>query len=139
MDTDRPLRVLGIILIVVLAGCTGGFGGGAEDGDTTGADGTSGANGDADGGAASAEWCPEGTAQSFANPESGEQVSMEIRGVVERDGREVCHAVWETNNNEGDVQKIEMFYTEDREYQKVIMYDANGNVVEEFEMDRSNN
>lgn len=138
MDSNRPLRIMGILIIVVLAGCTGGFGGGAGGGGATAADGSSNGNGGANGGAASAEWCPEGTAQSFANPESGEQVSMEIRGIVERDGRDVCHAVWETNDNEGDVQKIEMFYTEDRGYHVMIMYDGNGNVVEEFEMDRSN-
>lgn len=132
MESNRPLRIVGVLIIVVLAGCAGGFGGGEADG---GAD----SNGDTNGDASSAEWCPAGTSQRFANPQSGEQVSMEINGIIERDGRDVCHAVWETNDGEGEVQKIEMFYTENREYQLIIMYDANGNVVEEFEVDRSNN
>lgn len=140
MGTDRTLLVLAVVVVVALAGCAGGIGGdGADAGGSTAADGDPGGSGGSDGADASTDWCPEGTTQNFANPETGEQTSMEVRGMVERDGRQVCQAVWETNANEeaGDVQKIEMYYTEDREYYEMVMYDGDGNVVEEFDMSRS--
>lgn len=140
MGTDRALRILALTLVVVLAGCAGGIGGdGAENGGTLAADGDPDASGGSDGADASTDWCPEGTTQRFANPETGEETSMEVRGMVERDDQRVCQAVWETNTNEdeGDVQRIEMYYTQDREYYEMVMYDGDGNVVEEFDMSRS--
>lgn len=132
MGFNQTLRVLALVVIVGFAGCLGGLGG-SPDGETPGDNGGD-ANGGTSGDAASADWCPKGTTQHVANPQSGEQVSMQINGIIEHDGRQVCHAVWETNDAEGDIQKMEMFYTEDESYRKIIMYDENGDVVQEFEM-----
>jgi len=126
MNTKRTVRLLGLVLLVVLAGCAGGSGG-----DAGSADGASGVTSDGNDGA-SADWCVQGQTSRFANPETGEQVSMEIQGVVERNGRQVCRAVWETN--QGDVRRIEMLFTEDGSYRKMITYDENGEVFNEMEM-----
>ena len=126
MNTKRTVRILGLVLVVVLAGCAGGPGG-----DAGAADGTTGEASDGSDGA-STDWCPRGQTSRFANPETGEQVSMEIQGVVERDGRQVCRAVWETN--QGEVRRIEMLFTEDGSYRKMISYDEDDDVVNEVEM-----
>lgn len=128
MRTNLTIRLVGVVVVVVLAGCTGGLGGGATE---DGGDASSGGSGGG-GAGASADWCPEGASQQFANPETGERVSMDYQGIVERDGREVCHARWETN--EGEVRAMDMYFTEDREYNVIILYDGDGNVVEEFDM-----
>lgn len=131
MPKNSTVRVLGLIVLVVLAGCAGGSGGGpAGDGENGAGDGVDATPGDGDG--ASADWCVRGQTSRFTNPETGERVSMEVKGVVERDGRQVCRAVWETN--QGDVRRIEMLYAEDGSYRKMISYDADGEVVNEFEM-----
>lgn len=126
---DTPLLLL--VLLVVLAGCAGGSGGGtgAEEGGTTTAmdEGTSPAAGDS---GSTANWCTEGQRAQFSNPETGEQASWEVQGLVEEDGRQVCKAVWETN--QGETRRIEMFYTEDESYRKMITYDAEGEQIDEF-------
>lgn len=110
-----------IVLLVALAGCLGGFGG-----PTPG----SGSSSSGDGGGTASGWCPEGSTRGFANPETGDRATLEIEGIVEHEGKEVCKAVWEGNS--GEVRKMEMYYTEDDSYQHVVMYDGSGTVVNEF-------
>ena len=128
MRMNNTVGLFAVVVIVVLAGCTGGLGGGAS-GD--GGDASSGENG-GNGGGASADWCPAGASQQMANPQTGERVSMDYQGIVERDGREVCYARWETN--EGDIRAMDWYFSEDGEYSVMILYDENGDVVRELEM-----
>lgn len=117
----RTRRTAGAVLLalaLVLAGCSGG-GNPLEDGTTP-----------QDGDGASTDWCRTGSSYSFANPQNGEQTSMEIQGIVEKDGRDVCKATWTTT--EGDVQRMELFFTEDSSYSSVVMYDGDGNVVSRY-------
>lgn len=137
--SKRTLALLVLGLALVLAGCSGaenpfGEGSSAADGNGnlgdggTAADGDGGGDGAVDGG--STDWCREGESYSYANPQTGEQADMEIQGIVERDGRQVCKATW--SSNQGDVQRMEVFFTEDDSYASVILYDGNGNVVAEY-------
>lgn len=96
-----------------------------------GSDGSAAGDGSSDGSVAggSGDWCGESASMEFRDPQTGEQVSWNVQGMVEHEGRQVCMAVWETN--QGDVQRVEMYFTEDRSYQKMVYYDAQGNVVNE--------
>ena len=72
-------------------------------------------------------WCGEATSMQFMDPQTGEQASFDVQGLVEHEGRTVCKAVWQTN--QGDIRRVEMYFNEDRSYQQLIYYDAEGNVV----------
>ena len=135
------MRTVGVVLVVlamVLAGCSGGenpFGEGggagtADGGGSFGSDGGSGGDGASGGSGSSTDWCQTGTSYSYASPQTGEQVSLEVQGVVSYDGRQVCKATW--TSNDGQVQKMEMYYSEDDSYTKIVMYDGNGNVIGEY-------
>jgi hypothetical protein len=119
--TRRHVLTILAVGLVLLSGCTGSIPGVGGETTTT----TTSASGD---------WCPEGQTTRFASPQTGEQVSMEVEGIVTHDGREVCKAVWQTNQPENEVAKMEMYYSEDDSYQKIVTYDENGNVVDEVVM-----
>ncbi len=131
----RRLRTIGIVLVavsMVLAGCSGGEnplagGDGAGDGGAIDDDGVA-EGGTADGG--SSDWCRAGESYAYANPQTGEQTSLEIQGLTTYEGQEVCEATWTTS--EGEVQRMVLYFTEDDSYTKVLMYDGDGNVVAEY-------
>jgi len=118
----RHVLTVLVVALVVVAGC----GGSGTQGETS-ADGQSGNQG------ADSDWCPAGQSTQFANPQTGEQVSLVFQGTVTYEGRQVCKATWETNDPEGEIARIVMYYTEERSYQKVVYYDGDGNVVLEQE------
>lgn len=95
--------------------------------------GTADGGGTAQGGTAD-DWCVEGQTASFADPRSGQQASMEVKGLVDHEGREVCKAVYETDDPDTGYSRVVMFYTEDDSYRKIVYYDEQGNVINEFTM-----
>jgi len=78
------------------------------------------------------EWCPVGTTWQASNPLTGEMASMEIVGTETVDGVIMCKAVMETT--EGEIAKMEYFWSEDGETFKWTYYDAAGNVVSQMSM-----
>lgn len=146
--TPKRLLVILVVGCVLVSGCTGtgpatdgdsGAQGGNGNQETASASGQSGsADGGQDGGSqgsgSSSSWCPAGQTTSFANPQTGEQASMTVQGVVTHEGRQVCKAVWESSGGDGQVAKMEVYFTEDESYRKVVTYDAEGNVVNEMQM-----
>lgn len=126
MKTNHVSLLL-LVALVVLAGCTGG---GADGGTSGESDETTTA--DAGVGGSSSDWCNPGQTAQISNPETGEEASWEIVGIVKEDGREVCKAVWETN--QGEISRVEKFFTEDESYRKMISYDADGAVVNEVNL-----
>lgn len=124
---------IAVVLVVVLAGCGGGGGGGGDGATSNGGDGAA-ANGGSggNGGSGSSAVCPQQGSMSWTNPQTGEQVTMNVQGTTMRDGQEVCHATWQTNQDGGGtVAQVEMFFTEDGSYQEFVMYDSDGNVIYE--------
>lgn len=77
-------------------------------------------------------WCSDASSMQFMNPQTGEQVAWKIHGIVEEDGKEVCKAVWTTN--QGEISRIEMYFSEDESYRKMVTYDADGNLESEIQM-----
>jgi hypothetical protein len=138
LPSKRTLALIVLGLALVLAGCSGsenpfGEGSPAANGNGNVGDGETIADGDGTDGAGdggSTDWCREGESYSYANPQTGEQADMEIQGIVQRDGRQVCKASW--SSNQGDVQRMEVFFSEDDSYASVVLYDGSGNVVGEF-------
>lgn len=114
MSTRRTLGAVLLVGVVLLAGCSGGGGGGG------------------DGNAGSADWCDQGSSYSFANPQTGEQASMTIEGIVDHNGRQTCKATWESDSS-SSIARMELFFTENSEYTHVIMYDDSGNQLYEVE------
>lgn len=132
MQTDRvPLFVL-LVAAIALAGCAGADGGSGGNGA-----GTTVADGGADGSGGTSDWCSAGQSMQMANPQTGEQASWEVHGIVQEDGREACRVTWESN--QGDVRRVELFFTEDESYRKMVTYDADGNVVNEVQLTGSAN
>jgi len=130
--------IVAVALLVVLAGCSGDGGGGSDPTDTNAADPGAGGGFGGDGGfggPGSMDSCPAGQSMSYTNPQGGnEQVSMEIEGIVTYDGREVCKAVWQTNQQSATFSRMEMYFAVDGSYQKVRYLDAEGNLVTEINM-----
>jgi len=123
-----------LVVCVLVSGCAG-VGPGLEDAaeeaeEQANEDG--GDSSDDQQAASSDDWCPEGQSTQYANPDTGQQVSLEFEGIVEREGREVCKAVWATDDPDGEVARMEMYFSEDDSYQEIITYDAEGNVVNEM-------
>jgi hypothetical protein len=116
MSARRTLGAVLLVGVVLLAGCSGGGGGGGGDGN-----------------AGSADWCQQGQSYSYANPQTGEQASMNIQGIVDHNGRQTCKATWESSSSDGSIARMELFYTEDNGYTHVIMYDEDGNQLYEIE------
>lgn len=103
--------LIAVMGLVLFAGCVGGNGGG--DGDPGG----------------EADWCSADASTQFSNPQTGEMIALAIVGLVEEDGRTVCKGVWTANT--GEVQRMELFWTEDESYRKMITYDEAGEVINE--------
>lgn len=83
-----------------------------------------------DGGSGAAtDWYPKGQTMQFATPRTGEQASWEVKGTVEMENRRPCKIVWEPN--QGEVRRIEMYFSEEERYQRTLTYDADGRVVNE--------
>jgi|GEM_PF-3165711 len=128
MQTDRAFVLILVVALVALAGCVGGDGGGAG----ASGDGAATTAGSA-GGGSSTDWCVAGQSTQMTNPQTGEQVTWQVRGVVTEDGHEACRVTWETNQ-QGDVQRMDLYFTEDQSYRKMVSYDADGTVVNEVRM-----
>ncbi|MEA1984193.1 MAG: hypothetical protein U9N13_00895 [Euryarchaeota archaeon] len=79
-------------------------------------------------------WCPVGTTMDFANPQTGETVSMEIVGTETIEGIEMCKAVVELDGVEDDVAKIEYMWSENGEAFIWKSYDPAGELVSEMTM-----
>jgi hypothetical protein len=106
-----------------------GSGDGGDDGRTDG--------GAADGPSTgeSTEWCQAGQSTTTSNPQQGTQTTFTVQGIVEYDGRTVCHATFEFDDPDVQFSRIEMYYDEDQSYQTLVYYDQDGNVV--YEIDAS--
>jgi len=79
-------------------------------------------------------WCPTGRQTQRTDPTTGQVTTMIFEGVVDHDGREACKAVWGVSGP--DAERKEMYYTQGQ-YVHIISSDAQGNVVDEFEIDGS--
>lgn len=120
MIQKQHLSLVVVTLLVALAGCSSG--GLVETTDDSGDD----SSGDAD-------WCDEGDSTEWTNPETGERVTLNIEGTTTHEGREVCVGSWETNDPDSDAARIEYWYSEDGSYTRIVTYDAQGNIINEFE------
>lgn len=129
MIQKHTLLLLAVAACLALAGCTSAI---PEDGQDLGEqipdDGMSG-----NGTAADGEWCNPDDSMRWANPETGELVSLTIQGTETYEGREVCVGSVEAEDPNSEVARTEYMFTENQEYTRIVMYDAEGEVVNEFE------
>lgn len=108
---------------------TGGTDGGVDDGGAGDDGGNDGSTGE------SAEWCQAGQSTATSNTQQGTQTTFTVQGLIEYDGRTVCQATFEFDDPDVEFSRIEMYYDEDRSYQRLVYYDEAGNVV--YEIDTS--
>lgn len=119
---QRHILILGgVVLLVLAAGCMGI---GGDDGDDGG-----------DG--ASADWCePSQMSMTQTQGIDSESASVSVNGIVERDGRQVCHIAYEFADQPG-YASADFYFSEDDSYFQAIYYDADGNVVQSVDMSQS--
>lgn len=84
------------------------------------------------------DWCAVGSSWKSTNPQTGEEVTMEIVGTETVDGVLMCKAVYETNVEDEDVSSIEYLWSEDEETYFWTAYDASGDVISEMSMKDGN-
>lgn len=124
----RASLLSAVVLVVVIAGCTGGSVPGLGGDTSTPAPAADG------GGSSGSSDCRAGESYQWADPQTGERISLNVRGTVSHEGRQVCKAVYETTDPDAGYSRVVMYYAEDDSYRKVVYYDQDGNVVNEFTM-----
>lgn len=82
----------------------------------------------------SGDWCAVGSSWKSTNPQTGEEVTMEIVGTETIDGVPMCKAVYETNVEDEDFSKVEYLWSENGETYFWTAYDKSGKVVSEMSM-----
>lgn len=90
-------------------------------------------------GTTNSDWCPTGDSFEYTEPETGERVSLVYEGIVTQDGRDVCKAVWETDNPDDEVARMEYYFDEEGTYTRIVSYDAQGNIIDDTVVDSSEN
>jgi len=80
------------------------------------------------------DWCAVGSSWKSTNPQTGEEVTMEIVGTETVDGVLMCKAVYATNVEDEDVSKIEYLWSEDGTTYFWTAYDASGDIVSQMSM-----
>lgn len=79
-------------------------------------------------------WCPVGSSWKTANPQTGEEVTMNVVGTETVDGVLMCKAVYETNSQEEDFAKVEYLWSEDGNTFFWTAYDESDKKISEFSM-----
>jgi len=122
IKTDRNkknakiLIILSIILLVAFAGCT-----------TKKTTNTSNVDVKVPQVGSGPDWCKAGTKMTSTGP-SGE-VSFEIKGIVNYEGKDVCSAEWSSGNG-----SMVQYFNEDQTYIVLITKDKSGTVVNKIDM-----
>jgi hypothetical protein len=80
------------------------------------------------------DWCPVGSSWKSSNPDTGEEVSMEIVGSEVVDGVQMCKAEFNSNNPDDEYAKIDYMWSEDGERFGWKYYDIDGELVSEMTM-----
>ncbi len=80
------------------------------------------------------DWCPVGSSWKSSNPETGEEVSMEIIGSEVVDGVQMCKAEFNSNNPDDEYAKIDYMWSEDGERSSWKYYNIDGELVSEMTM-----
>ena len=81
------------------------------------------------------EWCPVGASWQATNPQTGETVTMEVKGTEVVDGVVMCRAVYQSNVEDEEVSEVEYLWSEDGETVIWTAYDTSGNMVYKFSME----
>lgn len=81
------------------------------------------------------EWCPAGASWQASDPQTGEIVTMEVKGTEVIDGVVMCRAVYESNVEDEEVAKVEYLWSEDGETVFWTAFDVSGNMVYKFSME----
>lgn len=142
MNTKWLIVMVMLVFVLVVSGCTGS---GDEEGMTTEED-----NGVEEVTMTSEEdgvqyeytmaegsensWCQVGSSWKSSNPSTGEEVSMEIIGIEEIDGVQMCKAQFNSNSPDDEYAKIDYMWSEDGNRFSWKYYDAEGNLVSEMTM-----
>lgn len=81
------------------------------------------------------EWCPAGATWQATDPQTGETVTMEIKGTEVVDGVVMCRAVYQSNIEEEEFSELEYLWSEDGETVFWTAFDASGNMVYKFSLE----
>ncbi|WP_144060756.1 PPC domain-containing protein [Salinarchaeum sp. Harcht-Bsk1] len=116
---QRKLLTLGaVIVLVTMAGCSGGILGGG-------------------GGSGTPDWCHQNAFQelSASGGEMNENVSASVQGMTDREGNDVCQVRYEAPSDSNSMyQRVDLFYNEDQSYVVMVYYDSHGNQVGEVDL-----
>lgn len=80
------------------------------------------------------QWCPVGSSWTASDPNTGEVYSMEIVGTEIIDGIRMCHAVYEANEPQDKISRVEYFWSENEDNFIMTVYDLTENVISEVKI-----
>ena len=80
------------------------------------------------------QWCPAGSSWTETDSNTGEVYSMEVVGTEVINGMNMCHAIYESDEPENGVSKVEYFWSENEENFIMTFYDESGDVVSEMKI-----
>jgi hypothetical protein len=82
----------------------------------------------------SGDWCPVGSSWKTVDPQTNEEMEMKVTGIETIDGIPMCKAVYEINNKDEDVSKVEYLWSQDGKTYFWTSFDASGKKVSEVSM-----
>ncbi|NOZ59895.1 MAG: hypothetical protein GXO66_10040 [Euryarchaeota archaeon] len=123
--------MVALVALVLVAGCTGG--GGGEAGGAGEAVGEKVAEKVKEE-VAPDNWCVKGSYWQWANPTTGESASLEVKGIVEHEGKKTCKAEMKSTTGE-KYARMEGYFTKDGEYTHVLFYDEQDRLRAEWKME----
>jgi len=74
------------------------------------------------------DWCKAGTKMTQTGP-NGEQISFEVKGIVNYEGKEVCESGWISGDG-----SVTTYTNADSTYYIMIMKDKSGKVMNKVDM-----
>jgi len=110
---------------MVIAGCSAGNGG-IDGQNTTETPDT------AD--TATPDWCQQGETKNWTVPDTGEELTLTLEGTETYDGEELCVGVSDRETT-SEIDRMEYWHNENGSYARVVSYDEEGSIVEDFEIE----
>ena len=83
---------------------------------------------------AEGQWCPVGSTIQTEDPQTGQTYNVNIIGIEDVNGIEMCHATAEFDEPQNGVYSLDYFWSEDHENVLMTFYDADGLVVSEMKV-----
>ena len=113
---QKVLTLGAVIVLVTIAGCSGGILGG--------------------GGSGTPDWCNQNAfAELSAGAEMDENVSVNVQGMTQREGNQVCQVSYHATETANTMyQQVDLYYNQNGSYAVMVFIDSHGEEITELDV-----